>query len=74
MCCSMSDIIEFVSSLLEEGEVLTNTFQNCDMKNPQEHQKNWVRDHKTIQLHCPFSNAHVQVLTGSKVNNVAFDA
>ena len=31
-CCSMSDIVDFSSSLLEEGEVLTSTFQNHDMK------------------------------------------
>lgn len=28
----MSDIVEFASSLLEEDEVLTSTFQNRDMK------------------------------------------
>jgi hypothetical protein len=31
-CCTMSDIVEFTCSLLEEGEVLTSTFQNRDMK------------------------------------------
>lgn len=31
-CCTMSDIVEFASSLLEEGELLTSTFQNRDMK------------------------------------------
>lgn len=31
-CCTVSDIVEFASSLLEEDEVLTSTFQNRDMK------------------------------------------
>jgi len=31
-CCTVSDIVEFTSSLLEEDEVLTSTFQNRDMK------------------------------------------
>ena len=31
-CCTMSDIVEFALSLLEEGEVLTSTFLNRDMK------------------------------------------
>ena len=31
-CCSMSDIVQFALSLLEEGEVLQSTFQACDMK------------------------------------------
>lgn len=31
-CCTISDIVEFASSLLEEGEVLTSTFLNRDMK------------------------------------------
>ena len=30
--CTMSDIVEFASSLLEVGEVLKSTFQNRDMK------------------------------------------
>jgi len=28
----MSDIVAFALSLLEEGEVLSSTFRNCDMK------------------------------------------
>lgn len=31
-CCTVSDIVEFALSLLEEGEVLTSTFQTRDMK------------------------------------------
>lgn len=31
-CCTMSDIAAFAQSLLEDGEVLTSTFQNRDMK------------------------------------------
>ncbi len=31
-CCTISDIVEFATSLLQEGEVLTSTFQNRDMK------------------------------------------
>ena len=31
-CCTMSEIVDYASSLLEEGEVLTSTFQNRDMK------------------------------------------
>ena len=31
-CCTMSDIVAFALSLLEEGEVLNSTFRNCDMK------------------------------------------
>jgi hypothetical protein len=31
-CCTMSDIVEFASGLLEHGEVLTSTFRNRDMK------------------------------------------
>lgn len=31
-CCTMSDIVAFAQSLLEDGEVLTSTFQNRDMK------------------------------------------
>ena len=31
-CCTMSDIVEFASSLLEEGEICTSAFQNRDMK------------------------------------------
>lgn len=30
-CCTVSDIVEFALSLLEEGEVLTSTFQTRDM-------------------------------------------
>ena len=28
----MSDIVQFASSMLEEGELITSTFQNRDMK------------------------------------------
>ena len=31
-CCTVSDIVEFALSLLEEGEVLTSTFKTRDMK------------------------------------------
>ncbi|KAH3729209.1 hypothetical protein DPMN_055175 [Dreissena polymorpha] len=31
-CCTMSDIVKFALSLLEEGEVLISTFLNRDMK------------------------------------------
>ncbi|KAG0712845.1 hypothetical protein GWK47_017512 [Chionoecetes opilio] len=31
-CRTMTDIVEFALSLLQDGEVVTSTFQNCDMK------------------------------------------
>ena len=30
--CAVSDVVEFALSLLEDGEVLTSTFQTRDMK------------------------------------------